>query len=70
MGLFRGRDINKKTNKDLYYLQSLQVQHDQFLCYHPYFSVSSNSLFLKKERLAKGCRYWIENSGIFTPEAA
>ena len=43
MGLFRGRDINKKTTEDMYYLQSLQVQHDKFLCHHPYLSVSSKA---------------------------
>ena len=43
MGLSRGRNISKKTTEDLYYLQSLQVQHDKFLCHHPYLSVSSKA---------------------------
>ena len=43
MGLSRGRNISKKTTEDLYYLQSLQVQHDKFLCHHPYLSLSSKA---------------------------
>ena len=43
MGLFRGRDISKKTTEDMYYLQSLQVQHDKFLCHHPYLSFPSKA---------------------------
>jgi len=43
MELSRGRNISKKTTEDLYYLQSLQVQHDKFLCHHPYLSVSSKA---------------------------
>jgi len=43
MGLPRGRNISKKTTEDLYYLQSLQVQHDKFLCHHPYLSLPSKA---------------------------
>jgi hypothetical protein len=57
MGLSKGRDINKKTTEDLYYLQSLQVQHDKFLCHHPYLSLSSKAYSSKKkekyERIAE-----------------
>ena len=43
MGLSGGRDISKKTTEDMYYRQSLQVQHEKFLCHHPYLSVSSKT---------------------------
>ena len=47
MGLPRGRNISKKTTEDLYYLQSLQVQHDVLVS--PSLPVPFiKSLFLKE----------------------
>ena len=68
MGLFRRRFINMKTTGDMYYLQSFQIQHDKFLCHHPYLPFHQK-LIPQGDHLIKGCRYWRENRR-FAPEAA
>ena len=36
-------EILVRKRRKIYYLQSLQVQHDKFLCHHPYLSLSSKA---------------------------
>ena len=69
MGLSRGRNISKKTTEDLYYLQSLQVQHDKF------FATILTCPFHQKlipqgDHLIKGCKYWKESDRIFGKKLA
>ena len=69
MGLFKGRDINKKTKKDMYYLQSLSLQHERGFCH--YLDLSNpRKLIPHGDHLLKGCKCWREDRTVFAPKSA
>ena len=69
MGLFKGKDINKKTKKDMYYLQSLSLQHERGFCHYLDCPIHEK-LIPQGDHSFKGCKCWRENRTIFAPEAA
>ena len=55
MDLFKGRDINKKKN-DMYYLQSLSLQHERGFCHYVDLH-NPRKMYSARLTLLKGIKY-------------
>tara|TARA_Y100001980_G_C14403258_1_gene198904 strand:- start:219 stop:374 length:156 start_codon:yes stop_codon:yes gene_type:complete len=48
MELFEGRKIEKEAYLNMYYMNSLALQHDRYLCENNYLSNPKKTYLLKK----------------------
>tara|TARA_Y100000589_G_scaffold158434_1_gene150809 strand:+ start:141 stop:296 length:156 start_codon:yes stop_codon:yes gene_type:complete len=48
MEIFEGRSIEKEAYQNMYYMYSLSLQHDRYLCENNYLSNPSKAYFVKR----------------------
>ena len=48
MELFKGRKIEKEAYQNMYYMNSLSLQHDRYLCENNYLSNPKKTYLTKK----------------------
>ena len=48
MEIFEGRRIEKEAYQNMYYIHSLSLQHDRFLCENNYLSNPKKTYFIQR----------------------
>jgi len=69
MGISKTINPKTKTYKDMYYLQSISLQHYRNFCYCLDFPRYEKRIS-QCDHLLKGWEYWQNNRTIFSPEAS
>ena len=48
MEIFEGRRIEKEAYQNMYYMYSLSIQHDRYICENNYLSNPNKLFFIKR----------------------